>query len=108
MLKLDREEFTCGRSIYLDFLDASPEPTAKVFVKILLKGRVLSTVYAQVDTGAPWSVLDPRVAALLGLLPITGHRTRLDTRLGRIEGALVRIPIQFLADHGEHFETEAS
>jgi hypothetical protein len=106
MLKLDRVEFTCGRSLYRDFILEAFETTAKVFVKILLDGQ--STVYVQLDTAAPWSVLDPRVTATLGVLDSDGDRIFLDTRLGRKEGTLVRIPITFLADDGEPFNTEGT
>jgi hypothetical protein len=108
MLKLGGKDFTCGRCLYVDAVPQTHEPTAKVFIKVLLTGQVLSTVYAQVDTGAPWSVLAPEVAISLGLLDSEGERTSLDTRLGRMDGILTRIPIRILADDGDSFDTEGT
>lgn len=108
MLKLDQADFTCGRSKYRDFLIEAPEPTSKVFVKISLEKDLASSFWAQVDTGAAWSVLDPAVAKRLGYWELDGARIGLDTRLGLKWGTLVRIPIRFLADDGEHFDTDGT
>lgn len=108
MLKLSQADFTCGRSRYIDFLKEAREPTAKIFVKISLERDLASGFWAQVDTGAPWSVLAPDVAEDLGFLDSDGARIGLDTRLGLKWGTLVRIPIRFLADDGEHFDTEGT
>jgi hypothetical protein len=105
MLKLEDEDFACGRSLFRDFVKGIPEPTAKIYVKICLDGRLESSLYAQVDTGAAWSVLDPAVAETFGLLDRIGEPTRLHTRLGLIEGKLVRLPITFLSDQGDPLDT---
>jgi hypothetical protein len=106
MLRLGHAHFTCGRSRYVDVLREAPEPTAKIFVKISLAEDIDSSLWAQVDTGAAWSVLDPQIARRLGYLNLDGERIRLDTRLGRKQGILVPIPFRFLADDGEPFDTE--
>ncbi len=106
MLRLGQTGFTCGRSRYADLLKDAPEPTAKIFVKISLDGD--STSWAQIDTGAAWSVLDPLIAKRLGYLDLDGERIELDTRLGRKTGVLARLQVRFLADEGEHFATEAT
>jgi predicted aspartyl protease len=101
MFKLGSLDFSCGRSLFRDALTEAPEPTAKIFVKINLEGRHASDgLYAQLDTGAAWSVLDPVVADGLGLLDLDGPRIRLDTRYGRLEGTLERLLVTFLADDG--------
>jgi hypothetical protein len=105
MLKLGGQDFTLGRCSFRDFLDGVPEMTAKVYVKICLEGRLESSLYAQVDTGAAWSVLDPVVAKTLGLLGREGELTQLHTRLGLMEGNLVRLPVTFLPDQGDPLET---
>jgi hypothetical protein len=108
MLKLGQADFTCGRSRYMDVLRQAPEPTAKIFVKISLVEDIDSSLWAQVDTGAAWSVLDPQIARRLGYLDSDGERIRLDTRLGRKQGTLVQIPFRFLADDGTPLDTEGT
>jgi hypothetical protein len=106
MLRLGQAGFTCGRSRYADLLKEAPESTAKIFVKISLDEGASS--WAQIDTGAAWSVLDPLIAKRLGYLDLEGERIELDTRLGRKIGVLARLQVQFLADDGENFTTEAT
>jgi hypothetical protein len=56
-LKLGKADFTQGRSTFRDHLEELLEPTAKVYVPILV-GAFKPIVLAQLDTGAAWSVLD--------------------------------------------------
>ncbi|HEX4961943.1 MAG TPA: hypothetical protein VF173_13970 [Thermoanaerobaculia bacterium] len=108
MLRLAQAAFTCGRSRYLDSFREAPEPSAKIFVKISVGEDFDSSSWAQIDTGAAWSVLDPEVAKRLGYLDLRGYPVGLDTRLGYKSGVLVRLPVRFLADEGEHFSTEGT
>jgi hypothetical protein len=107
MLRLGEAGFTRGRSNYLDRRGEYPDSTAKIYVRLLIGARRLP-IYAQVDTGAAWSILDPRAAQSLGILESDGLRTRLDTRFGSMKGNLVRVPVLFLADAGEDYETEGT
>lgn len=105
MFKLGGEDFPWGCCLFLDFLKGTPEPTAKIYVKVCIDGRIDSALYAQIDTGASWSVLDPRVAKTFGLLKQEGEPTLLHSRFGLIEGNLVRLPITFLSDQGDPLDT---
>jgi len=107
MLTLAGESFTQGRSKFTDHNQNVPETTAKIFIRLLL-GETRTAVVAQLDTGAAWSVLDPVIAAALGILDVDGPETSLDTRFGRKEGRLVKVPIRFLADEGTSFDTEGT
>lgn len=107
MLKREGTAFTQGRSKFSDHNKEAPERTAKIFVRLLV-GDLESTVVAQLDTGAAWSVLEPRVANLLGLLELDEPVTILETRFGTKRGRLVKVPIQFLADEGTSFEMEGT
>jgi hypothetical protein len=107
MLKLAGAAFTQGRSTYLDHHREAPEATAKIFVRLIM-GDLTSAVVAQLDTGAAWSILDPKVANLLGLLETDGPLAILETRFGRKAGRLVKVPIRFLADDGISFDTEGT
>ena len=107
MLKLDQVDFTCGRALFLDSLKDFQEPTAKIFVKISLEGRLNFGFYAQLDTGAAWSVLDPVLARGFGLMGMEGLQTKLNTRFGLFHGALIPLRITFLAKEGRHLDTYA-
>ncbi|HEX9945515.1 MAG TPA: hypothetical protein VGG03_26170 [Thermoanaerobaculia bacterium] len=67
-----------------------------------------SIVYAQLDTGAAWSILDSSIAHSLGLFETDDTSTKLDTRFGRIGGRLVRIPIRFVADQGTSLDANST
>lgn len=105
MLILNGESFTSGRSRFLDQNPRFPEPTAKVFVRVRFFG-VEGTWTAQVDTGAAYSILEIGVAAALGLPGLQGPWMRLSTRLGVLDGQLIRLPVTLVADDGESLNLE--
>jgi hypothetical protein len=107
MLKLGGVDFTQGRSTFRDQSPEVREPTAKVYVRVLV-GDLKRVIVAQLDTGAAWSVLDPLVARPLGLLEAEGHLTRLETRFGTMKGRLVRVPLRFIAEQGISLDTEGT
>jgi hypothetical protein len=107
MLKLQGSAFTQGRSTFFDHHKDAQEPTAKVFVRVVI-GDLDLPVIAQLDTGAAWSVLDPRIASLLGLLGMDGPPRVMETRFGTITGRLIKVPIRFLADEGTSFDIEGT
>lgn len=107
MLTLDGERFASGRSRFFDHHSRFPEPTAKVFVKIFFSG-LDETRIAQVDTGAAYSILEVNAAADLGLLGLEGPWTRLSTRVGHLDGQLIRLPVTLIADEGESLDLEAT
>lgn len=83
------------------------EPTAKVYLKVRFDG-IERLVLAQLDTGAPWSVLAPDIAEELGLLGQPGGRVRLRTSFGVKDGILVRIPLKLMADEGDSLDIDGS
>lgn len=107
MLKLDGRPFTQGRSRYFDRLQIRLEPTAKVYVRILL-GGLDRFVTAQLDTGAAWSVLGSEIAEELGLFDASGEVTCLKTSLGVKQGTLLRVPLKILADQGESLDVDGT
>jgi hypothetical protein len=109
MLDLNGEAFASGRSKFLDHHPKFLEPTAKIFVNVGfpgLDGRFL----AQVDTGAAYSTLEVQVAEALGLFGFRGQRptARISTRIGAIDGQLVRIPLTLIADEGVSLDFDAT
>lgn len=109
MLRLssDGTAFATGRTRFLDEDPLAGEGTAKIYVKVE-PGDLGLPILAQVDTGAPWSILGTDIAEAMDLLDGQGEPVGLSTRLGRIEGQLKRAKITILADEGESVEIEAT
>lgn len=99
--------FSAGRSKFTDQHPKFEEPTAKVFVKVKFSG-LDTTWLAQVDTGAAYSVLEARVARRLGLFGVEGEPVLLSTRGGSLQGQLVRVPLELVADEGSSLEVDAT
>jgi len=106
-LTSDGTAFTTGRMRFLDEDPASPEKSPKVYVKIE-PGDFGSFVFAQLDTGAAWSILDSQIAEELALFDGQGQPITVDTRFGPMRGSLERTNITMLADEGESIEFEAT
>lgn len=108
MLNLqDGTPFSTGKSTFLDRADSSPEPTAKIWVRIApdsLGGEIL----AQLDTGAAWSILEREVAESLSLLNGQGPHAKLHTRYGPIDGRLERTRIDIIAEQGDSLSIDAT
>ena len=105
MLTLNGQAFTTGRATFLDRLPTDAEATAKIYIKLRV-GLLEITILAQLDTGSPWSVLDPEIAQAAGLLTATGEPKKLSARGQTFDGHLVRIPV--LADEGDSLEVTAT
>jgi hypothetical protein len=61
MLTLDGKAFTTGESRFLDHRPTDPEQSPKIYIKF--RPAELETILlAQLDTGSPWSILEPEIA----------------------------------------------
>jgi hypothetical protein len=98
---------TSGRSKFVDHVAGSPDRTAKIYVKVEFTG-LEDFLFAQLDTGAAWSVLAPDVARKLRIPVEAGDSTVLNTWLGRRQGRLVRVPFTLVADEGEPLAREGT
>lgn len=107
MLARNGTTFCSGLSRFRDHLRKHEEPTAKIFVKVDI-GSFEGTILAELDTGAAWSILPPKIAALMGIDASEGEPATMSTRLGRLRGHLVKIPVRFVADEGESFELDGT
>lgn len=105
MLELRGDRFTDGCSKFEDHHPELAEPTAKIYVKILL-GALRDIVFAQLDTGAAWSVLPPDIARDAGIPIDSGDPAKLSSRFGIKDGFLVRVPYTLPAEGGKSFESE--
>jgi len=107
LARTDGAPFTTARVQYLGQYPGSPELTQKIIIKIT--GESLQgVVFAQVDTGAAWSILDAEVASELSLLGGTGELVRISTRLGPFEGRLERTSLEIVADQGDSLVVDAT
>lgn len=97
------EQFSTGRARFFDDAPGVEEGTAKIYVKVEPEG-LGAPVLAQVDTGAPWSILATEVAEAITLLEGQGEPITLRTRHGPIRGRLENTTITILADDGESLE----
>jgi hypothetical protein len=108
MLKtLDGAHFATGRTRFLDEDSTAYEGTAKIFVKIE-PSNLGFYVLAQLDTGCPWSILNPTIADAMKLTDEEGQPEKLNTRFGTVDGQLKRTRITILADDGDSIEVEAT
>ena len=109
MLKLDQADFTAGRAKFEDNAPWSAEPTPKIYVKITPEPQSLNAIFlAQLDTGAPWSLLDAEVADNLNLLNGEGEQRTVRTWRGAVRGRLERISLRLHADEGDSLDFEAT
>jgi hypothetical protein len=99
------EGFASGRSKFSDQFPGWGEPTAKIYVKVRF-ADLDEDHLAQLDTGAAWSILTPKLAQSLGVTEWGSGRVALSTRFGIHEGRLVRLSVTFVAQDGESLETE--
>lgn len=106
MLMLGGEVFACGRCRYLDHSPNRREPTAKIFVEILLEGGYL--ILAQLDTGSPYSVLDREVAEAAQLFQMAGDEVQIRNKDGVFRGYLVKVPAKLVAETGESLDLEGT
>ena len=107
MLTLDEAPFTSGRVTFLDSSLENTEPTAKIYVKIRPEG-LESPVVAQVDTGAPWSILEPEIAEAIGALDQAGAPVTIASRVGDVSGHLVKVTLTLVADEGSSLDIDAT
>ncbi len=107
LFRQDGTEFASGRSRFLDYPPGSPERTSKIFVKIQAES-IDGVVFAQLDTGAAWSILDAEIADTLSLLGGEGEPVTMSTRLGEVNGRLERTSLAIVADEGESISIEAT
>lgn len=107
MLRLRSLPFTLGRSTFLDHVPGAVENRAKVYVKVKFPG-IERAVFAQLDTGAAWSVLPPDLVIKSNLSLESGDPAVMQTWLGRRVGRLVRMQFTLAADEGEDLSKEGT
>jgi len=102
----DGARFANGRADYLDHDSAAPEPSAKIFVRILPEGFD-GPVLAQLDTGAAWSLFNYEIVQEMGLLGGDGEEITVSTRDGSVTGRLEEATLTILAQEGDSLQVIA-
>lgn len=102
---LTGEPFTTGAIAYLYRPAHEWEQTSRILVPVEIEGV---PVMAVVDTGAPYVVCPPQVAALAGLQPDEEQPVSLLAWHGDHTGFLFRRSIRFRAEAGEDAIVEAT
>lgn len=101
----DRSIFATGKSRYHDEAPGISTETASVHVQVEFDGvRVL----AMLDTGAVWSVLNAELAANLDLFDRDGPAQTISTRIGTIQGKLVRTMTTLVAEDGDSVDVDST
>lgn len=92
----------------LGYLDRDPTGrTEEPYIYIQVGAELLNIWwFAIVDTAAPWCVVEPGIAEVLGLS--TREEKALSTRLGVVRGELHRVPLLLHADEGKPLLIDAT
>lgn len=109
MVKLElrgSNSFATGACYYQDYPPNEPQNRRLVIPLRLAEENIIT--YAVVDTGAPWSVLDPGRTKTLTGYSIDDTDVRLQIRGTRFKGDLWRIPVEMVAHEGNSFTFEAT
>ena len=101
----DGSVFASGRSRFLDEAAGYPSETASVHVQVTF-GNI--RVLAMLDTGASWSVLSAELADELGLFDRDGEPMTISSRMGTVQGKLVRAKTTLVADDGDSLEVDST
>ena len=101
----DGSTFATGRSRYLDRDPGRPSETSSVHVQVEFNGV---PVLAMLDTGAAWSVLNAELASDLELFDRDGEAVTISSRLGPVQGKLVRAKTTLVADDGDSLDVDST
>lgn len=107
MLHRGAETFTTS---VVDFLDHDPgQQDRDAFIYIGIQLEQLETlVYAMIDTGASFSIINPEIAENAGLDLSQGESTTMSTRIGPVPGRIIRAIINIPAKEGTALAVDAT
>jgi hypothetical protein len=103
----DGSSFATGRARYRDRESDQSEPTAKIYIRVIPRG-LPGPIFAQLDTGAPWSIFDPEVSREFADTEVLDEGIALQTRFGSRTGRLARIALTLPAEEGEELTVQAT
>jgi len=99
------ESFATGLAEYQYKPATENETTPRICVQTIFEG--ISTL-AVVDTGSPFTILDPQVAEFIDIDLLSGSPSVVEIRGVKWEGRLHRLNVIFIANEGENTVVEAT
>ncbi|WP_242060416.1 pepsin/retropepsin-like aspartic protease family protein [Aerosakkonema funiforme] len=106
LLSRDGDTFASGAIPYFYRPATEGETTNRIILRAEIEGYATEAI---VDTGAPYVVVAPRVARLVGFTQASAlDRGRLLIRGMRLDGSIARMSITFRAQEGESLTQEAT
>ena len=103
--RADGSTFSTSYGHYLQEDPVGDSP--KIYIPFRLSGDT-SVFYALLDTGAAWTMLTHQLARKWQLVDLSGLPISISTRLGRIEGKLVRTSLSLCAESGSDIAVDAT
>lgn len=115
LLKFANEDiFAVGAIKYLYAPATAKESTNRIIIPVTVEpmdmraGKTIQT-QAVLDTGAPYAILDPTIAEVVGFTPEQAQeRERMLIRGMRLEGSLTRLSITLQATQGDDLNIETT
>lgn len=105
----DGETFALGAIQYLYAPATANETTNRIQLPILLEIEKSVEVFAVLDTGAPYPILDPTIAKTIGFSSeLAIDRISMLVRGKKLEGSLIRLNITLVADRGQDLTVDAT
>ncbi len=92
-------------SSYFDEDQDDHPDSARIHVRVEFDGVA---VFALLDTGASWSVVNTELAEEPGLFDRDGEPVDMSSRMGTISGKLVRAVARLVAEDGESVEVDST
>ena len=98
-----------GKQTFQDDNPKYERSSSSVYLPLMVEVEgVIFDMLALVDTGAPYCIFDPEVAAMLGIRHDNGIRQVLESRAGSSTGSLHRVQVTVPAEVGDSLSLEAT
>ena len=105
----DGEPFAVGATTYLYAPATDQDMSDRIQLPIVFELSEATDVLAVVDTGAPYSILDPLIAKQIGFSPeMTLERTAVTVRGVKLRGSLIRLSTTLQAEVGENLTIDST
>lgn len=104
----DGSLFATSRATYYDTDPDGLHRQSAIYLQVVLPFVPEISVYALVDTGAPFCIFDSDLMAAAGIDFDSGEAITLSTRIGHIDGRIQRLPLTVAAEEGEPLSVDAS
>ncbi len=104
----DGDSFTTSRTSYSDSDPEARRRQSGIYLQVVLPFALGLSVYALVDSGAPYCIFDSDLMVAGGIDFAEGEAITLSTRVGLVSGALQRLPLIVPAEHGNPLAVDAT